>query len=359
MSKLAKSLWPKQILWRLTFLNVTIVITVIALSSFAIYSTACILVEGIDANPQRQNQFNGALLHYLWIYSILIIMVGSLIHFHLTTKLIRPLKKLIESTKSMKEGRYPETIEAKAEGEMSELITQFNELVLQLKSNEDSRRKIVTDLSHEFRTPLSNLIGYMNALSNGVIEGDPKLFQSLHGESKRLESMVEQFEQLKEWDHASTQKFSEKRSQEIKNLIEQVAEMFHWRLKEKTIQLKIDAEPGKAHVYDTGIQQVLSNMIDNAIRYYSGKEPICIHGEVVGEEYRVSIISEGNDICEEDKTKIFERFYRTNATRRSDTGGSGLGLAISKEIIEQHRGEIGVYSHDGYHHFWFTLPLLK
>lgn len=359
MNKLLKSLWPKQIIWRLTFLNTLVFTTVVMLSSFTIYQAACALVSRMESNVQWQSQFNSDLLQFFWLFSVMTIVIGSLIHFYLTKKLMRPLKELIESTKVMKDGRYPKIIEAKSEGEIGELIGHFNELVHQLKLKEQSRRKIVTDLSHEFRTPLSNLNGYMNALSNGVIVGNTALFQALHGEAKRLTTMVEQLEQLKEWDFGATQILKETKLEEMSQLIQQTVKMFHWRIKEQKIDVQIKVDSRSVHVYNGGIQQVLSNMIDNAVRYYQGTEPIQIVGKISGTNYYVSIISEGQKIPETDREKIFDRFYRADPSRNRDTGGSGLGLAISKEIIELHKGEIGLNFKNGRYAFWFTIPLDK
>ncbi|MBT2582863.1 ATP-binding protein [Planococcus sp. ISL-109] len=357
MINFVKSLWPKQILWRLTLLNTIAFTAVIILSSFTIYNAACALVSGMESDVQRQNQFNAALLQFLWMFSAATIVVGSLLHFYFTKKLMGPLKELIESTKVMKDGRYPKTIQTQSGGEIGELIGHFNELVQQLKLKEQSRQKIVSDLSHEFRTPLSNLNGYMNALSNGVIKGDTALFQSLHGEAKRLTTMVEQLEQLKEWDIAATETLVETQQEDMSQLIRQTVEMFHWRLQEQHIHVDIEAVPGIVGVYNGGIQQVLGNILDNAIRYYEGTAPIRIEGKVSGTHYHVSIISEGQEIPETDAQKIFERFYRTDPSRNRDTGGSGLGLAISKEIVELHKGTIGLDSKDGRYAFWFVIPL--
>lgn len=357
MINFLKSLWPQQILWRLTLLNTIAFTAVIIISGFTVYNAACVLVSGMESDVQRQDQFNAALFQFLWMFSAATIIIGSVLHFYFTKKLMGPLKELIESTKVMKDGRYPKTIQTDSEGEIGELIGHFNELVQQLKLKEQSRQKIVSDLSHEFRTPLSNLNGYMNALSNGVIDGDIELFKSLHSEAKRLTSMVEQLEQLKEWDITATETLMEIKREEMSLMIEQVVAMFHWRLQEKNIHVQIEAVPGIVGVYNDGIQQILSNILDNAIRYYEGTSPIQIEGSTTETNYRVAIISEGQEISKADAEKVFERFYRTDPSRNRDSGGSGLGLAISKEIAELHKGNIGLDFINGRYCFWFMVPL--
>ncbi|ASK64031.1 two-component sensor histidine kinase [Virgibacillus phasianinus] len=356
MNKDRKSWLPKRFLWRLTLINIIVIASFITLSSLAIYNTACFLVDGMGTmTNQKQEQFNSTLFLYLWIFSISTIVIGSLIHFHLMRKLIHPLRKLIKSTKTMKQGQYPRPIEVRSEDEMGQLIGHFNELVEQLKYNQQHKEKLVADLSHEFRTPLSNLNGYLGALNNGVIEGDRKLYQSLYEESKRLTNMIEQLELLKEWDYISKQTFSEREPMDMDVLVAQSVDMFRWSLKEAGIAVHVHTEPGKVHVFNKGIPQVISNLIDNAIRYYQGPGDLTINGENLHSKYKVSITAPGQPIPQAEQEKIFERFYRIDPSRTRDTGGTGLGLAISKEIIEHHHGEIGVKTQNQHHTFWFTL----
>jgi two-component system sensor histidine kinase BaeS len=349
---------PKRLLWRLTIINIVIVASFIVLSSWAIYNTACFLADGlVRMNNQKQAQFDSTLFQYLWIFSISTIVIGSLIHFNLTKKMMQPLKELMESTRKMKQGHYPRPLATKTEDEIGQLIGHFNELVQQLKENQDNRRKVVSDLSHEFRTPLSNLNGYLNALSNGVIEGDQKLYRSLHNETKRLISMVEQLEELKEWDYLSKQKFSEKEPVDMQLLIAQSLELFRWSLLKAGIKVDVKVESGIVNVNNGGIQQVLGNLIDNAIRYNRGIEPIKIKGENTKSEYMLSVTNSGQPIPLEEQDQIFERFYRVDPSRSQHSGGTGLGLAISKEIVEHHDGKIGIRTEGNHHTFWFTLPL--
>ena len=257
----------------------------------------------------------------------------------------------------MKQGEYPQAIKVKRKDEIGELIHHFNDLVLQLENNEEQRQKVVSDLSHEFRTPLSNLNGYLHALQTGVIQADSKLYQSLVGETKRLIHLVEQMEQLKEWDYRSKQAYFPKDFTSIQELVDQSVEMFRLLLSASTIPIQMELEPSSVKVNSSAIIQVISNLIDNAIRYYKGNHPIVIKGEKQVGAYRISITGQGKTIDVDEQERIFERFYRTGKSELENTDGTGLGLAISKEIIEHHNGEIGVTTDGDIHTFWFTLPL--
>lgn len=358
MNKKKTSLLPKNFLFRLTFINIFIVSIFIALSSWAVYNTACFFVDSMGTmTGTNQTQFNKTLYYYLWIFSLIAMITGSIAHFYLTKRLIHPLKRLIESTKSMKKGNYPEPIEVTSSDEIGQLTSNFNGLAHQLKKNHEQRQKLVMDLSHEVRTPLANLNGYLYALKNGVIEGDPALYESLYQESERLTKMITQLETLKEWDYISEQLFFEREMAPIGRMLHETVKMFEWQLKEKQIAVEIDAEDADLLVDKEGVLQAISNLIENAIRYYSGEGIISIKGERLANEYYIAITGPSYPITEEEGEKLFERFYRVDPSRSRDTGGSGLGLSITKEVIEQHKGDIGWKIDDAKNTFWFTLPL--
>lgn len=350
-------LLPKEFLFQLTFINILVIAAFVGLSSWAIYNTACALADGLIAmSNHKRAQFEGTLLQYLLFFSISTILIGSIIHFYLTKRLIQPLKELTLSTKKMKQGVFPKPIKIKSDGEIGEFMNHFNDLIKQLKDSEQYRKKLVSDLSHEFRTPLSNLNGYLRALQNGVIEGDQRLYQSLYNESKRLIDLVEQMEQLKEWDHVSTQKYFEKSRVYMETIVGQSIEMFRWAIDQAGINLHVDVTPSTIMVNSGAITQVISNLLDNAIRYYEGKGPITVKGIDTQSEYKLYITGPGKPISPDEQAHIFERFYRIDPSRSREFGGSGLGLAISKEIVEQHRGKIGIISEENVHTFWFSLP---
>lgn len=330
----------------------------ITLSSWAIYNTACFLVEGIgDLGEQRQLQFNATLSQYLWVFSLIGIIAGSILHYFITKRLIKPIRNLIESTKQLKQGEYPELIQTDAQDEVSELVDQYNGLILKLQTNEQHRQKLVADLSHEFRTPLANLKGYLQALKNGVIEGDVELYESLFEESNRLTQMVEQLDQLKELDYMQTQIISKRISVNIAEPLHQSITMFEWAIEQADIQIEMSIEDQNVLMNVEGIQQVLNNLLDNAIRYYEGDQAIVVTGKVIDGGYYVSIAGEAHLIPKEVRQHVFERFYRVDTSRNRDTGGTGLGLAIAKEIIQHHNGEIGLKIINRTNCFWFTIPL--
>src|SRR5690625_7172607 len=147
------------------------------LIGWAVYETACSITEGMgNLGEQRKKKLSATLLQYVISFFIVGIIIAVSLHIYFTQKIIEPIKQLIESTKQMKRGSYPARIKIKADGELVELVDQFNELIDQLEKNEYERDKLVTDLSHEVRTPLSNISGYLQALQSGVMEPTEELY---------------------------------------------------------------------------------------------------------------------------------------------------------------------------------------
>jgi two-component system sensor histidine kinase BaeS len=332
-------------------------VTAIVISGWAIYNTACFLAAGVgNLDIQRQEQFNSTLQYYLWLFMIIAVIVGSMLQFYLTKQLVKPIHELIESTKQLKRGHFPAPVKVHKRDEIGQLVTHYNGLIEQLQTNEQQRKKLISDLSHEIRTPLANLNGYLYALKGGDIQGDEALFTALHKESERLSQMVEQLDQVKEWDHLSTQFIIKKDPTEITTLLNQCVSMFEWTLKQKHISIQVNAETCCLPIHVESIQQVISNLLDNAIRYYVGTDAIVLTGKNQSDGYYMSVSGPAKPIPDNEKDQVFKRFYRLDASRSRDTGGSGLGLAITKEIVERHQGKIGVDTTTDHNTFWVVLP---
>ena len=267
-----RSFIPKGFLWRLTFLNIVVIAVAIGLSGYAIYNTACFLVEGMGTLPaQRQKQFNATLYQYLLIFTMLGVLVSSVLHFYFTKKLVSPIKQLIEATKVLKRGYYPKEIKVKSNDEVGQLVMHYNDLTNKLEEHDVQREKIITNLSHELRTPVANLNGYLHALKSGVIKGDVELYSSLYDEVGRLTNMIEQIDHIKTMSSRKKEKIPFE-SMRIDEVIKQSLAMFEWRLIEKGIKVELDLDECVCVIHKEGIQQMMSNLIDNAIKYNFKKE---------------------------------------------------------------------------------------
>ncbi|RSL33671.1 sensor histidine kinase, partial [Salibacterium salarium] len=260
------------------------------------------------------------------------------------------------STEELTEGRFPEKLNTNHTGyELRTLAQNFNRLSLQLKETEDARTKMVSDMAHEFRTPLSNINGYLEGLKKGVISPDPSLLESLHQESSRLSDMVNHLYQLSEWKMQSP--VLKKEIVPIHELLQTAASLFQWEMENKNIVLHLDIEPYEVYADAGSIRQMVSNLLHNAIHHRKSDDPIYLQGYTLESYYIVAVQNVGVWIEPETKYRIFERFYREDESRDQLTGGSGIGLAIVKELAEQHNGGAGIETDGWNHHFWFSFPL--
>ncbi|UCZ53556.1 HAMP domain-containing histidine kinase [Bacillus shivajii] len=347
--------------FQLTSINFGIVALLIIISSYTIYTTACFLVEELPAvSEEKQSAFNEQLAVFLWWITPVIIVVGALFHYIFTKRMMTPLQELVKSTTALKEGKYPPQITTTSFREIDQLTMHFNELNTRLEKNEEARNKMLTDMAHELRTPLSNINGYLEAMKDGVINGNPALYQSLHKESERLIDMVEQIHEMSKWNEISSYSMGQKEKHDIRTVLEESIGLFELKMKTKGIPFESELMPKQLFINKEGIQQAVTNLLQNAIQYYENDDliPIKICGFVEGDMYEIQVTSPGPPIPEEDREWLFERFYRIDSSRSRKTGGTGLGLAIVKEIVvTHHQGGVGVTSSNNIHTFSMKLPM--
>src|SRR5699024_5185010 len=141
------SFTPKGFLWKITLLNSMVIALAMGITGWAIYETACKLVDGFGGSSSLGNiQFNATLFQYFLIFTISGILLSIVLHYYLTKKLMQPIRELISSTKTLKSGHYPAPIQLKSSDEMAELIEQYNDLINRLKHNEEERKKLIENI---------------------------------------------------------------------------------------------------------------------------------------------------------------------------------------------------------------------
>ncbi|NVO00182.1 MAG: HAMP domain-containing protein [Geobacteraceae bacterium] len=229
------------------------------------------------------------------------------------------------------------------ENGMQGVVAVFHD-VTDLKRLENIRRDFVANVSHELRTPVSVIKGYSEALLDGLIKESPdkaaEFVQIILNHSERLAALVNDLLSLSEMESPD---FSfDMQSISIEGTVNKVCSLMKNRADSKGIRISV-AEPGKGFtvVADQGrIEQVLVNLLDNAIKYSPGKCSISVTTEDDDEFIRVSVKDTGSGIPPASIPRLFERFYRVDAGRSRNEGGTGLGLAIVKHIIQLHGGTV-------------------
>ncbi|WP_459931651.1 sensor histidine kinase [Desulfosporosinus burensis] len=348
--------WRRSILAKLILINLLTIAIVIWLAGVSVKDFACLLAKQYQvAGGAPSNLFDRTLQFYLIRASILAVIVAGILYYFLVRKLILPLQHLGTSAQKMARGEFQPCREIPSEDEIGRLISDFNHLSSKLQQTEELRKKMVSDIAHELRTPLTNITGYLEALSTGVIQGDQGLYHSLHEEALHLTGLVEELHQLNIWEskrlrQGKLQKIS------IENAIVSTLKSFELELSNREIKVEANIQTADILGNREGIKQVITNLLKNVLKYDRGGW-VKIEGKKEDHIYKVVVSNLGQPIPDDKADQVFERFYRLDSSRNRKTGGAGLGLAIIKEIIAQHRGEVGLISRQDEHSFWFTVPL--
>ena len=287
----------------------------------------------------------------LVISLIALLMVGYIIY--------SPLKKITRATSEYAAGNLTYQVEVETEDEFGRLADSMNLMAKELNEMEEYERKFVANISHDFRSPLTSIKGYVEAMMDGTIpvEFQEKYFNIVLFEADRLKKLTEELLTLNSF--GSKRGMLEITNFDINAVIKNTAASFEGRCTERKISIELLFEswhqPVKADIGK--IQQVLYNLTDNAIKFSNDNSSIEVETTVRHEKVFVSVKDHGVGIPKESQKKIWERFYKTDSSRGKDKRGTGLGLAIVKEIIQAHNEHINVISTEGVGtEFTFSLP---
>ena len=287
----------------------------------------------------------------LVISLIALLMVGYIIY--------SPLKKITRATSEYAAGNLTYQVEVETEDEFGRLADSMNLMAKELNEMEEYERKFVANISHDFRSPLTSIKGYVEAMMDGTIpvEFQEKYFNIVLFEADRLKKLTEELLTLNSF--GSKRGMLEITNFDINAVIKNTAASFEGRCTERKISIELLFEswhqPVKADIGK--IQQVLYNLIDKAIKFSNDNSSIEVETTVRHEKVFVSVKDHGVGIPKESQKKIWERFYKTDSSRGKDKRGTGLGLAIVKEIIQAHNEHINVISTEGVGtEFTFSLP---
>lgn len=273
------------------------------------------------------------------------ILIGALIAITLAAivalvgsyYLIRPLKRLTSAARTISGGDLTHRVSAEGPLEVRRLGEAFNEMAGSLGEAEALRRRLVADVAHELRNPITSLRAQAEGIVEGVLTADKDRIASLADDTRQLSRLVNDLQELSTADAGRLSYRMERIT--LGTIVS--AEVARARARAKPgVAVRCDCGQGPWVVGDEDrLAQVIRNLLDNAIRHTDAGEILA--GCTARDDRAVFSVSDtGEGIPEEDLPFIFERFYRADAARARDTGGSGIGLAISRRIVEDHGGTV-------------------
>ena len=243
---------------------------------------------------------------------------------------------------------------------MDELAAAFNNMATSLEKSEIQRREFVANVSHELKTPMTTIAGYIDGMLDGTIppEQHAKYMTRVSDEVRRLSRLVRS---MLEISKIQDQGIPESRKQrfDICESMGRVLLTFEQKINVKHLNVEVQMPDNGIGVWaeEDSITQVIYNLIDNAVKFCEEGGSLYLQAESDGSKATVSVANTGQTIPEEELPLVFDRFHKTDKSRSMDRDGVGLGLYIVRTIVVTHGEDISVTSRDGVTRFSFTLPV--
>ena len=294
-------------------------------------------------------------------YTIMLALSSLFIILYLI-QVHNPLKEIINGANQYSKGNLSYQIKSLNHDEIGRLGISLNYMASELNEMDKFQQKFLSNISHDFRSPLTSIKGYLEAIQDGTIPPEMinKYINIVLFETERLTKLTSNILTLNELDPKSIRLNTS--AFDINSIIKHSLETFEGTCKEKKISFKLTFSSKSLNVVADieKIQQVVYNLLDNAVKFSSPNSTIRITTTEKGEKAFISIKDSGCGIPKNNIDKIWNRFFKSDVSRGKDKKGSGLGLSIVKEIILSHNENINVISTEGVGtEFIFTLSKLK
>lgn len=310
-----------------------------------------------SASASRElNQFKNSVIYTLILFLIIIISINTLITYFLSKQIVNPLIRLKNAAMQIRKGNYDFNLTSSSRDEIGDLFQSFEAARKQLKESEETKNKyeknrneLITNISHDLKTPITTINGYVEGIMDGVPkskEKRDKYLQTIHQNAIHMESLIEDLFLLSKFDlNQSLYKFE---NINIKDYLADSYEELCFELAEKGISLEFETNYNEMNPVKADRQQlkrVILNIINNAINFKKDtNSKIKMILNETENEAKIEIHDNGKGISKKTLDKIFDRFYKADKSRSNETPGTGLGLHIARKIIADHGGRIWAQS---------------
>ncbi|PLT14369.1 two-component sensor histidine kinase [Limosilactobacillus fermentum] len=265
------------------------------------------------------------------------------------------------------QGHLEHRIPFRVNGNQQHVITSVNALVDTItqamqeeRASEKSKDELITNVSHDLRTPLTSIIGYLGLIEDHQYQSEEDIVKYSHiayDKAKQMKDLVEDlFEYTKVQQHGAPVNLM---TVDLGQLLEQVGASFELEADKKGMAINVSCEPSPLSITadPEKLGRLFSNLVANALKYGHGASYIHLTAKQLGEKVVITVADDGEKIPAESVKHLFERFYRVESSRNKATGGTGLGLAIVQSIVELHHGSVTARSDDQETAFVVTLPV--
>ncbi len=299
------------------------------------------------------------LLNISYIMLVILFLLSLIILIFFTEIVYIPLRKITEATEQYASGNMHYEFTVESEDEMGYLAATLSYMASEIARSEDDQKKFVANVSHDFRSPLTSIKGYLKAMIDGTIppEQYEKYLTIVLNETERLTKLTNSLLTLNNLNTKGI--MLNKTDFDINTIIRSVAASFEGTCRQKMIGIELVLTGDEMYVVADmdKIQQVVYNLLDNAIKFSHHNSVIKLETTEKHNKIFISVKDSGIGIPKDDLKLIWDRFYKSDLSRGKDKKGTGLGLSITKEIIQSHGEHINVISTEGVGtEFIFSLP---
>ena len=284
-------------------------------------------------------------------------MAGILLTALLSRRILRPVEALTAAARRMEAGDLAQRVDARGRDEIGDLARAFNAMAERRATADRLRQDLVSDVAHELRSPVTNLRCQIEALEDGLAQPTPETLGSLAEEVALLTTLIEDLQELALAEAGQLE--IEPGPLALAAEVERAVKALRPRLSAKNLRLDVDLPPDLPDVHADArrLAQILRNLLENALTHTPPGGMIRLQGRLHGREIEITVEDSGPGVSAEHLPFLFERFYRTDASRTRATGGAGLGLAIVKQLAAAHGGRVWAASEPGHGAlFGFSLP---
>jgi signal transduction histidine kinase len=325
----------------------------------------------LNAPPGRnplEDEFIRRLSGSIYLSAFATIFIAFILGTILSGTITRPIRELTRATHEMAGGKFGQQVPVRSRDEIGELAASFNKMNDDLDRSFNLRKQMTADIAHELRTPLSLIIGHAEAVHDGVLPASKENFEIIREEADRLEKLVNDLRTLSLADAGELS--MDFQPVEVNKLLSEIKSHYMVQFNQKKIDLNLTtfdldqkrsvSFAPKVNLDPIRFSQVVTNILDNALHYTPEGGSVEILTNLITDQIEIVIQDSGNGVTTEEASHLFDRFFRSDASRTRDEGGSGLGLAIAKSIVEMHKGKIWAESEpDKGLKVVIHLPMLK
>lgn len=274
----------------------------------------------------------GKSIPFIAVIVVFMIVITTLSARYLTKSIVSPIEQMAKDMDHMELAQGYE--------EVQPLINTIREQHADIIQSTKTRQEFTANVSHELKTPLTAISGYAELIENGMVNEEDvcRFAKEIHNNSKRLLALINDTIHLSELDSGECK--LEKQEIDLYELAENTVNMLQFQAEKQEVMLSFWGEHGKVSVNETMMEEVIYNLIDNAIRYNRRPGTVDVIVRNTEKTVEVSVTDTGIGISKEHQERIFERFYRVDKSHSRETGGTGLGLAIVKHILDLHDADL-------------------